>query len=162
LVLPRALTEKPARGPGTNLGFRPPRQRIGTTTGHQFHRHHTDARCGHDAGQVPFFVWTMLWTSVQIVLHMPPLTAALIMLLTANLAHFFDTQAGVPHILAASVLVFDTGGLHSHPAGLRHHFGSHSGVRVRCCSYESWAVAIWPSLVAMWAHHMFTVGMAMF
>ncbi len=46
--------------------------------------------------KVPFFVWTMLWTSAQVVLVMPPLTASLIMiLLDRNLgAHFFDTQNG--------------------------------------------------------------------
>src|SRR5579871_2566725 len=46
--------------------------------------------------KVPFFVWTMLWTSVQIVVAMPPLTAILIMiLLDRNLgAHFFDVQNG--------------------------------------------------------------------
>ena len=44
--------------------------------------------------KVPFFVWTMLWTSVQIVLVMPVLSAALVMiLLDRNLgAHFFDVN----------------------------------------------------------------------
>ena len=44
----------------------------------------------------PFFVWTMLWTSVQILLAIPPLTAALVMvLLDRHLgAHFFDAQNG--------------------------------------------------------------------
>src|SRR5271154_6559019 len=37
--------------------------------------------------KVPFFVWTILWTSVQIVLAIPQLTAALIMLL-------FDRELG--------------------------------------------------------------------
>src|SRR5437660_273988 len=31
--------------------------------------------------KLPFFAWTMLWTSVQIVIALPPLTAALVMLL---------------------------------------------------------------------------------
>ena len=31
--------------------------------------------------KVPFFVWTMLWTSFQILLAIPPLTAALVMIL---------------------------------------------------------------------------------
>src|SRR5947209_4501611 len=46
--------------------------------------------------KVPFFVWTMLWTSVLIIFAIPPLTAALIMvLLDRNLgAHFFDVQNG--------------------------------------------------------------------
>src|SRR6266404_4015290 len=46
--------------------------------------------------KVPFFVWTMLWTSVLITFAIPPLTAALVMvLLDRNLgAHFFDPQNG--------------------------------------------------------------------
>ena len=46
--------------------------------------------------KVPFFTWTMLWTSVQIIIALPPLTAILIMiLLDRNLeAHFFDVQNG--------------------------------------------------------------------
>src|SRR4029077_18402258 len=44
--------------------------------------------------KVPFFTWTMLWTAVQIVIALPPLTVILVMvLLDRNLgAHFFDTQ----------------------------------------------------------------------
>src|SRR5438093_1258261 len=44
--------------------------------------------------KVPFFVWTMLWTSVLIIFAIPPLTAALVMvLLDRNLgAHFFAVQ----------------------------------------------------------------------
>src|SRR5262245_3348715 len=46
--------------------------------------------------KVPFFVWTMLWTSVQILVAIPPLTASLIMLLFDRHlgSHFFDAQAG--------------------------------------------------------------------
>src|SRR5437868_8301514 len=46
--------------------------------------------------KVPFFTWTMLWTSVQILVALPPLTVILIMvLLDRNVgAHFFDTQNG--------------------------------------------------------------------
>src|SRR5262245_55403098 len=54
-------------------------------------------RCpGMTISKVPFFVWTMLWTSVQIVLAIPPLTALLIMVeLDRQLgAHFFDPQNG--------------------------------------------------------------------
>src|SRR5260221_9503640 len=36
---------------------------------------------GMELRKVPFFVWTMLWTSVQILIALPPLTAALIMVL---------------------------------------------------------------------------------
>jgi len=46
--------------------------------------------------KIPFFAWTILWTAVQIVIAMPPLTAILVMiLLDRNLgAHFFDVQNG--------------------------------------------------------------------
>src|SRR5207249_9671693 len=46
--------------------------------------------------KIPFFTWTMLWTSVQIVLAIPPLTAALVMVLLDRQlgAHFFDTNNG--------------------------------------------------------------------
>src|SRR5262245_24016709 len=39
-------------------------------------------RCpGMKLSKVPFFTWTVLWTNVQILVAIPPLTAALIMLL---------------------------------------------------------------------------------
>src|SRR5262249_7485513 len=46
--------------------------------------------------KVPFFVWTWLWTSVLILVALPPLTAALVMvLIDRNLgAHFFDPANG--------------------------------------------------------------------
>ncbi|HUE12849.1 MAG TPA: cbb3-type cytochrome c oxidase subunit I, partial [Planctomycetaceae bacterium] len=46
--------------------------------------------------KIPFFAWTILWTSVQILIAIPPLTAALIMVLLDRQlgAHFFDTQNG--------------------------------------------------------------------
>ncbi len=46
--------------------------------------------------KVPFFTWTILWTSVQILIVLPPLTAALFMLLLDRQlgAHFFDAQTG--------------------------------------------------------------------
>ena len=82
--------------------------------------------------KLPFFVWTMLWTSVQIVLAMPPLTAALVMVL-------LDRQSGGAFLrraerrlgpaLAAPVLVLrPSGGLHPDPAGVRHGLGSDPGV----------------------------------
>jgi len=57
-------------------------------------------RCpGMELRKVPFFVWTMLWTSVQIIIALPPLTAAMVMiLLDRNLgAHFFDPQTAARH-----------------------------------------------------------------
>src|SRR5215471_16208707 len=46
--------------------------------------------------KMPFFTWTILWTSVLIVFAIPPLTASVAMvLLDRNLgAHFFDVQNG--------------------------------------------------------------------
>src|SRR5215467_3912047 len=46
--------------------------------------------------KVPFFAWTILWTSVQILVAIPPLTVILIMvILDRNVgAHFFDPQYG--------------------------------------------------------------------
>lgn len=51
--------------------------------------------------KIPFFAWTMLWTSVLILFAIPPLTATLVMiLLDRNLgAHFFDVQNGGSAIL---------------------------------------------------------------
>ena len=82
-------------------------------------------RCpGMTLRKVPFFTWTMLWTSVQILFAIPPLTAALVMvLLDRNLgAHFFDAQNGGSALpVAAPVLVLrPSRGLHPDPAGLRH------------------------------------------
>src|SRR5205823_6616557 len=46
--------------------------------------------------KVPFFTWTMLWTAVQILIAIPPLTAGLIMVMLDRQlgAHFFDPQNG--------------------------------------------------------------------
>src|SRR5262249_18582568 len=56
---------------------------------------------GMELRKVPFFVWTMLWTSVQILLAIPPLTVGLIMVLLDRRlgAHFFDPQTGGSAIL---------------------------------------------------------------
>src|SRR6516164_979813 len=58
--------------------------------------------------KVPFFVWTMLWTSVIIIFAIPPLTAGLAMvLLDRNLgAHFFDVQNGGSAILWQHIFWF--------------------------------------------------------
>ena len=51
---------------------------------------------GMTLGKVPFFVWTILWTAVQILVAIPPLTAALILVLFDRHlgSHFFDPQNG--------------------------------------------------------------------
>ncbi len=47
---------------------------------------------GMELRKVPFFVWTMLWTSVLILFAIPPLTAALVMVeLDRNLGATFST-----------------------------------------------------------------------
>src|SRR5271165_6323067 len=58
--------------------------------------------------KVPFFVWTMLWTSVLIVFAIPPLTAGLAMvLLDRHLgAHFFDVQNGGSALLWQHIFWF--------------------------------------------------------
>ena len=82
--------------------------------------------------KVPFFVWTMLWTVVQMLLAIPPLTAALVMVLFDRQlgAHFFDVpNGGSAYLVAAPVLVLrPPGGLHPDLAGVRHRLGSDSGL----------------------------------
>ena len=118
--------------------------------------------------KVPFFVWTMLWTSVQIVLVMPPLTASLIMiLLDRNLgAHFFDTQNGGSAYLWQHLFWF-----FGHPEVyilILPVFGMITEVipvfsRKVIFGYEFMAVATLAIAfisLGVWAHHMFTVGMS--
>src|SRR5258708_15617483 len=63
---------------------------------------------GMALNKVPFFVWTMLWTSVLIIFAIPPLTAALVMvLLDRNLgAHFLDVQNGGSALLWQHIFWF--------------------------------------------------------
>jgi cytochrome c oxidase subunit I len=118
--------------------------------------------------KVPFFIWTMLWTSAQIVLVMPPLTASLIMiLLDRNLgAHFFDTQNGGSAYLWQHLFWF-----FGHPEVyilILPVFGMISEVipvfsRKVIFGYEFMAVATMAIAfisLGVWAHHMFTVGMS--
>jgi len=118
--------------------------------------------------KIPFFTWTMLWTSVQIVLAIPPLTAALVMLmLDRNLgAHFFDTQNGGSAILWQHVFWF-----FGHPEVyilILPVFGMISEIipvfsRKVLFGYEFMAAATMAIAFisfGVWAHHMFTVGMS--
>ena len=118
--------------------------------------------------KVPFFVWTMLWTAVQIVLVMPPLTAALVMIvLDRNLgAHFFDTQNGGSAYLWQHLFWF-----FGHPEVyilILPVFGMISEVipvfsRKVIFGYEFMAAATMAIAfisLGVWAHHMFTVGMS--
>src|SRR5260370_18912160 len=46
--------------------------------------------------KLPFFAWTILWTAVQILIAIPPLTVSLVLIvLDRQLGpHFFDPQNG--------------------------------------------------------------------
>ena len=118
--------------------------------------------------KVPFFVWTMLWTSVLIVFAIPPLTAGLVMvLLDRNLgAHFFDAQNGGSALLWQHMFWF-----FGHPEVyilILPVFGMVSEIipvfsRKVLFGYEFMAAAtaaIAFISLGVWAHHMFTVGMS--
>jgi cytochrome c oxidase subunit 1 len=118
--------------------------------------------------KVPFFVWTMLWTSVLILFALTPLTASLVMvLLDRNLgAHFFDVQNGGSAILWQHLFWF-----FGHPEVyilILPVFGMVSEIipvfaRKVLFGYEFMAVAtaaIAFISLGVWAHHMFTVGMS--
>jgi cytochrome c oxidase subunit 1 len=117
--------------------------------------------------KIPFFTWTMLWTSVQIVVAIPPLTAALIMVLFDRQlgAHFFDVQNGGSAILWQHLFWF-----FGHPEVyilILPVFGMVSEVipvfsRKVLFGYEFMAAAtaaIAFISLGVWAHHMFAVGM---
>jgi cytochrome c oxidase subunit 1 len=118
--------------------------------------------------KIPFFSWTMLWTSVQIVIALPPLTAALVMLvLDRNLgAHFFDVQNGGSAILWQHLFWF-----FGHPEVyilILPVFGMITEVipvfaRKVLFGYEFMAAATMGIAfisLSVWAHHMFSVGMS--
>ena len=118
--------------------------------------------------KVPFFCWTMLWTSVQILLAIPPLTAALVMILLDRQlgAHFFDVQNGGSAYLWQHLFWF-----FGHPEVyilILPVFGMVSEVipvfsRKVLFGYEFMAVATMAIAfisLGVWAHHMFTVGMS--
>ncbi len=118
--------------------------------------------------KIPFFVWTMLWTSVQIVLAIPPLTAALVMVMFDRQlgAHFFDVQNGGSALLWQHLFWF-----FGHPEVyilILPAFGMITEVipvfsRKVLFGYEFMAAATMAiAFISMgvWAHHMFTVGMS--
>ncbi len=125
-------------------------------------------RCpGMTLRKIPFFAWTMLWTSVLILFAIPPLTAALVMLLAdRNLgAHFFDTQNGGSALLWQHMFWF-----FGHPEVyilILPAFGMISEVipvfsRKVLFGYEFMAAAtaaIAFISLGVSAHHMFSVGM---
>jgi cytochrome c oxidase subunit 1 len=118
--------------------------------------------------KVPFFVWTILWTSVLIVFAIPPLTAAAgMVVLDRNLgAHFFDVQNGGSALLWQHLFWF-----FGHPEVyilILPVFGMVSEIipvfsRKVLFGYEFMAVAtagIAFISLSVWAHHMFAVGMS--
>src|SRR5437868_1729025 len=118
--------------------------------------------------KVPFFVWTILWTSVLILFALPPLTAGLgMVLLDRNLgAHFFDVQNGGSALLWQHIFWF-----FGHPEVyilILPVFGIVTEIipvfsRKVLFGYEFMAAAtaaIAFISLGVWAHHMFAVGMA--
>ncbi|HEY1784594.1 MAG TPA: cbb3-type cytochrome c oxidase subunit I, partial [Pirellulales bacterium] len=123
---------------------------------------------GMTMGKLPFFVWTMFWTSVQIIIALPPLTAALFMLLLDRQlgAHFFDVQNGGSALLWQHLFWF-----FGHPEVyilILPAFGMITEVipvfsRKVLFGYEFMAAATMAIVfisLGVWAHHMFTVGMS--
>ncbi len=166
------LTETDLRArPGDRLlGAGPDRQRRRDADGgRQLHRHDPGMRApGMAVRKMPFFCWTMLWTSVQILLAIPPLTAALVMILLDRQlgAHFFDAQNGGSAYLWQHLFWF-----FGHPEVyilILPVFGMISEVipvfsRKVLFGYEFMAVATMAIAfisLGVWAHHMFTVGMS--
>jgi cytochrome c oxidase subunit 1 len=118
--------------------------------------------------KVPFFTWTMLWTSVQILIALPPLTAGLIMVLIDRQlgAHFFDPQYGGSALLWQHIFWF-----FGHPEVyilILPVFGMVSEIvpvfsRKVLFGYEFMAAATMAIAfisLGVWAHHMFTVGLS--
>jgi cytochrome c oxidase subunit 1 len=126
-------------------------------------------RCpGMTMRKVPFFTWTMLWTNVQVIIAIPPLTAALVMLLLDRHlgAHFFDPNHGGSAYLWQHMFWF-----FGHPEVyilILPVFGMITEVipvfsRKVIFGYEFMAVATMGIAfisLGVWAHHMFTVGMS--
>jgi cytochrome c oxidase subunit 1 len=117
--------------------------------------------------KVPFFAWTMLWTSVQILVAIPPLTVILIMLvLDRNVGtHFFDGRYNGAAYLWQHLFWF-----FGHPEVyilILPVFGMVSEIvpvfsRKVLFGYEFMAAAtaaIAFISLGVWAHHMFAVGM---
>ena len=122
---------------------------------------------GMTLGKLPLFVWMMLVDAVLVLFALPPLTAALIMLLLDRTlgAHFFDTTACGSALLWQHLFWF-----FGHPEVyivILPAFGMISEIipvfsRKVIFGYESVAaatVAIGFISFGVWAHHMFAVGL---
>jgi cytochrome c oxidase subunit 1 len=123
---------------------------------------------GMTLGKVPFFTWTILWTAVDILIALPPLTASLIMVLFDRHlgAHFFDPQNGGSAYLWQHQFWF-----FGHPEVyilILPAFGMITEVipvfsRKVLFGYEFMAAATMAIVfisLGVWAHHMFCVGMS--
>ena len=117
--------------------------------------------------KLPFFAWTMLWTAIQMLLAIPPLTAALVMIIFDRQlgAHFFDIPNGGSAYLWQHLFWF-----FGHPEVyilILPVFGMVSEVipvfsRKVLFGYEFMAAATMAIAfisLGVWAHHMFCVGM---
>jgi len=125
-------------------------------------------RCpGMTLGRLPLFVWLMVVVCGQVLLALPPLTAAQVMLLFDRYlgAHFFDTQAG-----GSAVLWQHFFWIFGHPEVyilMLPGFGAVSEMvpvfsRKPIFGYAimvAATVAIGFISLGVWAHHMFAVGM---
>lgn len=123
---------------------------------------------GMELRKVPFFTWTMLWTAAQIIIALPPLTAALVMVLLDRQlgAHFFDPNNGGSAVFWQHLFWF-----FGHPEVyilILPVFGMVSEVipvfvRKVLFGYEFMAAATMGIAfisLGVWAHHMFCVGMS--
>ena len=118
--------------------------------------------------KLPFFTWTILCTSVQIIIALPPLTVALVMVIFDRQlgAHFFDPQTTGSAYLWQHLFWF-----FGHPEVyilILPVFGMISEVipvfaRKVLFGYEFMAMATMAIVfisLGVWAHHMFCVGMS--
>jgi cytochrome c oxidase subunit 1 len=126
-------------------------------------------RCpGMTMGKLPFFTWTMFWTSVQILVAIPPLTAALVMVEFDRVlgSQFFNPQNGGSAYMWQHLFWF-----FGHPEVyilILPAFGMVSEVipvfsRKVLFGYEFMAAATMAIVfisMGVWAHHMFCVGMS--
>jgi cytochrome c oxidase subunit I len=126
-------------------------------------------RCpGMSLIKMPFFTWTMLWTSLQILVAIPPLTAALVMVEFDRVlgAQFFNPQNGGSAYLWQHMFWF-----FGHPEVyilILPAFGMITEVipvfsRKVLFGYEFMAAATMGIVfisMGVWAHHMFAAGMS--
>lgn len=123
---------------------------------------------GMTLARLPFFTWTILWTAVQILIAIPPLTVSLVMVVLDRQlgAHFFDTQNGGSAYLWQHLFWF-----FGHPEVyilILPVFGMISEIvpvfsRKVLFGYEFMAAATMAIVfisLGVWAHHMFCVGMS--